>query len=68
MDIIEMDGKVSSTFVFGGSGSTTSPHEWATCVKPWESGDTLMLRIREANTGGAYGRSDATPAPPPSVK
>ena len=53
MDIIELDGKVSSTFAFGGSGSTSAPHEWATCVQPWEADDKLMLRIRKTGTGSA---------------
>ena len=62
MDIIELDGKVSSTFAFGGSGSTSSPHEWATCVQPWDVGDTLMLRIRKTGTGSASA-SAVTPCP-----
>ena len=53
MDIIELDGKVSSTFVFDGSGSVSAPHEWATCVQPWDVGDKLMLRIRKPGTGSA---------------
>ena len=53
MDIIELDGKVSSTFAFGGSGNTSAPHEWANCVQPWGIGDKLMLRIRETGMGGA---------------
>ena len=55
IDIIEMDGKVSSIFAFGGSGSTSAPHEWATCVQPWDAGDTLMLRIRAARAGSREG-------------
>ena len=60
MDIIELDGKVSSTFAFDGSGSTSSPHEWATCAQPWDAGDKLMLRIRKAGIGSA---SAITPCP-----
>ncbi len=71
MDIIELDGKVSSTFAFGGSGSTSAPHEWATCVQPWDVGDKLMLRIRETGTGSASASSIApcptyTPTPTPT--
>ena len=62
MDIIELDGKVSSTFAFGGSGSTSAPHEWATCVHPWEADDKLMLRIRKTGTGSASA-SAVTPCP-----
>ena len=62
MDIIELDGKVSSTFAFGGSGSTSSPHEWATCVQPWEADDKLMLRIRKTGTGSASALA-VTPCP-----
>ena len=62
MDIIELDGKVSSTFAFGGSGSTSAPHEWATCVQPWEADDKLMLRIRKTGTGSASA-SAVTPCP-----
>ena len=66
MDIIELNGKVSSTFAFGGSGSTSAPHEWATCAQPWDVGDKLMLRIRESEGPSIEGVQPCPTYIPPS--
>ena len=62
LDIIELDGKVSSTFAFGGTRDTSAAHEWATCAQPWHDDDELMLRIRKAGTGSGSA-STITPCP-----
>ena len=50
LDFIELDGSVSLSLYTADAtvDTTTDTLSWSVASQPWEDGDTLMLRIREA--------------------
>ena len=52
LDFIELDGSVSLSLSASDAtvDSTSGTHSWSVTTEPWEDGDQLMLRIREAGS------------------
>ena len=72
LDVIGLDGTVMLLLDFDDATSTDGDdgaevYTWGVCAQPWDTGDKLMLRITESESGmtGATNDSscDTTPEP-----
>ena len=68
LDFIELDGSVSLSLSAADAtvDNTASTHSWRVSTDPWEDGDQLMLRIREAGTT-TVPQEVTAPTPQPST-
>lgn len=48
VDVIELDGSVSLSLAAADADAGDGGLRWAVASQPWEDGDTLMVRIRQA--------------------
>ena len=58
LDFIALDGSVSLSLDDGAATASGGTLTWTVAAQPWQAGDHLMLRIREAGT---------TPTPTPTI-